>query len=162
MLDGRWHTAFNKKPPSITCRSHIGSGLCRWEVQKQRRKLWKELAPFFDGQPAAFLTMVPPHRLVAYDRVADINLENEKRAMRRVLRNALPEGTVLVSTFDISLIDDTTGEDRLRYWVPHFHVLVAGMNASNLRKACRKLYKATEEVREPHQVTNSPTPKNAL
>src|SRR4028118_307223 len=107
MLDGRWHTAFNKKPPSITCRSHIGSGLCRWEVQKQRRKLWKELAPFFDGQPAAFLTMVPPHRLVAFHWVADINLENEKRAMRRVLRNALPEGTVLVSTFDIGLIDDT-------------------------------------------------------
>ena len=65
MLDGGWHIAFNEKPPSATCRSHIGSALCRWEVQKQRRKLWEQVALFFDGRPAAFLTMVPPRRLVA-------------------------------------------------------------------------------------------------
>ena len=76
--DGGWHIAFDKKPPSTTCRSHIGSALCRWEVHEQRRKLWEQVAHAFDGRPAAFLTMVPPHRLVAYDRVAEIDLENEK------------------------------------------------------------------------------------
>ena len=159
--DGGWRIAFDRKPPSTTCRSHRGSALCRWEVHKQRRKLWKKVAPAFDGRPATFLTLVPPHRLVAYDQVAGINMENEKRAMRRVLRNALPEGTVLVSIFDIGLADDTTGDDRLRYWVPHFHAVVAGMAAPALKKACRKLYKATEEVQEPHQVKDAPTPKNA-
>ena len=89
--DDGWHIAFDKEPPSATCRSHIGSALCRWEVQEQRRKLWEQVAHAFDGRPAAFLTMVPPHRLVAYDRVAEINLENEKRAMRRMLRQALPK-----------------------------------------------------------------------
>ncbi len=160
--DGGWHIDFDKKPPSTTCRSHIGSGLCRWEVQKQRRALWEQVAHASDERPAAFLTMVPPHRLVAYDRVADINLENEKRAMRRMLRKTLPKDTVVVSIFDISLVDNTTGEDRLRYWVSHFHAVVVGMTAQALKKACRKLYKATGEVPEPHQVTNSPTPKNAL
>ncbi len=162
MLDGGWHIAFDKKPPSTTCRSHIGSALCRWEVQKRRRKLWEQVARAFDGRPAAFLTMVPPRRLVAYHQVAEINLENEKRAMRRVLRKTLPKATVAVSIFDISLADDTTGDGRLRYWVPHFHVAVAGMAAPALKKACRKLYKATEEVEEPHQVKDAPTPKNAL
>ena len=65
MLDGGWHIAFDKEPPSATCRSHIGSALCRWEVQKLRQKLWEQVAPFFDGRPAVFLTMVPPRRLVA-------------------------------------------------------------------------------------------------
>jgi len=162
MPDGGWHTAFDENPPSATCRSHIGSALCRWEVRKQRQKLWEQVARAFEGRPAAFLTMVPPHRLVAYDRVADINLENEKRAMRRMLRKVLPKATVVVGVFDISLIDDTTGDDRLRYWVPHFHAVVAGMAAPALKKACSKLYKATEEVQEPHQVRDAPTPKNAL
>ena len=150
--DGAWRIAFDKKPPSTTCKSHRGSALCRWEVHKQRRKLWKKVAHAFEGRPAAFLTLVPPHRLVAFDQIGSINLENEKRAMRRVLRNALPKATVLVSIFDISLADDTTGGDRSRYWVPHFHVVVAGMAAPALKKACCKLYKATEEVEEPHQV----------
>ena len=91
MLDGGWHIAFDKKPPSTTCRSHIGSALCRWEVQEQRRKLWEQVARAFDGRPAAFLTMVPLRRLVAYDQVAEIKLENEKRVMRRMLRQALPK-----------------------------------------------------------------------
>ena len=103
MPDGGWRIAFAKKPPSTTCRSHQGSALCRWEVHKLRRELWKKVAPVFNGQPAAFLTMVPPQRLVAYDQVADINLENEKRAMRRVLRNTLSKATVLVGILDISL-----------------------------------------------------------
>ena len=113
--DGGWHIAFDKKPPSATCRSHIGSALCRWEVQKQRRELWEKAAPFFDGRPAAFLTMVPPRRLVAYDQVADNNLENEKRAMRRVLRKIRPKATVLVGIFDISLAlaDEQTGDQRI-------------------------------------------------
>ncbi len=102
MLDGGWHIAFGKKPPSVTCRSHIGSALCRWEVQKQRRRLWEKVAPFFEGRTAAFLTMVPPHRLVAFHQVADINLENEKRAMRRVLRKTLPKATMLVSIININ------------------------------------------------------------
>ncbi len=160
--DGGWHIAFDKEPPSSTCRSHRGSARCRWEVVKYRRKLWEQVARVFDGRPAAFLTMVPPRRLVAYDQVADINLENEKRAMRRMLRKVLPKATVLVGVFDISLADDTTGDGRLRYWVPHFYVVVAGMAAPALKKACHKLYKATEEVQEPHQVKDSPTPKNAL
>ncbi len=109
MLDGGWHIAFDKKPRSTTCRSHIGSALCRWEVQERRRELWEKVAPFFDGRPAAFLTMVPPHRLVADHQVADIDLENEKREMRRMLRKVLPRDTVVVSIFDISLADDTTG-----------------------------------------------------
>ena len=83
--------AFDKKPPSATCRSHRGSTLCRREVHKQRRKLWEQVAHAIDGRPAAFLTMVPLRRLVAYDQVAEIKLENEKRVMRRMLRQALPK-----------------------------------------------------------------------
>src|SRR3954468_12149881 len=90
---GGWRIAFNKKPPSAICKSHRGSGLCRWEVHKFRWHLWKKIAPFFQGTPAAFLTLVPPRRLIAFDQLASINLENEKRAMRRMLRNALPKGT---------------------------------------------------------------------
>ena len=71
MLDAGWHIAFDKKPPSTTCRSHIGSALCRWEVQKLRRKLWEQVARAFDGRPAASLTMVPPHRLVGYDQMSE-------------------------------------------------------------------------------------------
>src|SRR5215210_4892348 len=96
MLDGGWRIAFDKKPPSTTCRSHRGSALCRWEVNKQRRELWKKVAPFFHGRQAAYLTLVPPRRLVGFDQVAEINLENEKRAMRRMLRNVLPKATVVV------------------------------------------------------------------
>ena len=36
------------------------------------------------------------------------------------------------------------------------------MTAAALKKACSKLYKATKEVQKPHQVTKSPTSKNAL
>ena len=112
MPDGGWRIAFDKRPPSATCRSHRGSALCRWEVHKQRRKLWEQVARAFNGRPVAFLRMTPPHRLVAYDLVADINLENEKRAMRRMLRKTLPKVTVVVTIFDISLADDTTDEDQ--------------------------------------------------
>ncbi len=159
---GGWRIAFDKRPPSTICKVHIGSALCRWEVIKQRRQLWRKIAPFFQGKPAAFLTLVPPKRLVAFDKLIKLNLENEKRAMRRWLRNKLRKGTVLVSIFDISLVDDQTGDQWVRYWVPHFHVLVAGMAAAELRKDCRQLYRATKEVRRPVHIRDAPTPKNAL
>ena len=79
-----------------------------------------------------------------------------------MLRKTLPKATVVVSIFDISLADDTTGDGRLRYWVPHFHAVVAGMAAGELKKACRKLYEATKEVEEPVHIKDAPTPKNAL
>ena len=91
MPDGGWHLAFDKKPVSTTCRSLIGSALGRWEVYKQRRKLWDQAARAFDGRPAAFLTMVLPRRLVAYHQMAEINWESEKRAVRRAMRQALPK-----------------------------------------------------------------------
>lgn len=162
MPDGGWRIAIDQMPPSATCEAHPGSALCRREVHKQRRELWEMVAPAFDGRPAAFLTMVPPRRLVAYDQVAAINLENEKRAVRRVLRNALPKGTVLVGMFDISLTDDQTGDTRVRYWVPHFHALVAGITAPDLKKTCRQLYKATKEVRRPIHIREATTPRGAL
>lgn len=46
--------ACSENPPATTCEAHIGSALCRWEVQKQRRDLWEKVAPVFDGRPAAF------------------------------------------------------------------------------------------------------------
>jgi hypothetical protein len=58
-------------------------------VNKQRRELWEKVAPFFDGKPTAYLTLVPPQRLVGFDQLASFNSENEKRAMRRALQNAL-------------------------------------------------------------------------
>ncbi len=159
---GGWRIAFDKKPPSTICKAHIGSALCRWEVHKQRRQLRRKIAPFFQGKPASFLTLVPPQRLVAYDQLTKLNLENEKRAMRRVLRKALPKDTVLVSVFDISLADDATSGASVRHWVPHFHVLVAGVTAAELRKACRHLYRGTKKVRRPIHVRDAPTPKNGL
>src|SRR4051794_6059815 len=52
-----WHNAFIRKPPSPICKAHRGSALCRWEMHKQRRKLWRKIAPSFQGRPAAFLTL---------------------------------------------------------------------------------------------------------
>ncbi len=46
--------------------------------------------------------------------------------------------------------------------MPHFHVVVAGMDAGELKKTCRKLYVATMEVEEPVHIKDAPTPKNAL
>jgi hypothetical protein len=84
-------------------------------VHKQRRQLWRKIVLIFWRKPAAFLTLVPLGRLVAFDQLASVNLENEKRAMRRVLLKALPKCMVLVSIFAISATDDTAGDDRLRY-----------------------------------------------
>jgi hypothetical protein len=162
MALGGWHVATGKKPPSCTCSTHSGTALCRWEVRKFRQQLWNKMEPAFHDRPVVFLTMVPPRRLVAFDQLGIINLENEKRAMRRVLRNALPKGTLLVSIFDISLTDDQSGDHRVRYWVPHFHVLIAGKTAAEIKKVCRSLYTATAEVPRPIHIRDAPTPKNAL
>ena len=159
--EGGWHTAFEKKPPSKICRSHRGSPLCRWEVHKLRHKLWRNIRPFFDGLPAAYVTLVPPRRTVAFDALPQMRVADEARSLRRLLKDRLPMGTMAVGIFDVSLVDDQRGRKRKRYWLPHFHVLVAGMDAVDARKLLDGLYATTEEVPRPSHIKDAPTPRNA-
>ena len=160
--DGSWRTRFPGNLPPADCSEHIDSGLCRWEVIRRRQQLWNKIAPAFKGKPAAFLTAVPPHRIVPFDKLSELKLEDEKRAIQRVLAKVLPEGTAAIAVFDISLDDDQTGEQRDRVWVPHFHILVAGITAAELRKICKGLYKRTEKVKRPVLIVDAPTPMNAI
>jgi hypothetical protein len=160
--DGSWHTDFPNEPPSADCKEHINSGLCRWEVNKLREQLWEKVAPFLKDRPVAFLTAVPPHRTVPFDKLGELRLQDEKRAIQRVLTKVLPKGTAAIAIFDISLDDDQTGEQRDRVWVPHFHILIIGIMPADLRKACRGLYKPTERVKRPVLIKLASTPKNAL
>ena len=138
--DGRSRTKFAGSPPSADCKEHTDSGLCPWEVNKVHPNLCARVAPVFKNAPAAFLTAVPPHRIVPFDKFGELTLGDEKRAIQRVLAEVLPEGTAAIAVFDISLDDDQTGEQRDRVWVPHFHVLVAGITAAKLVNACKGLY----------------------
>src|SRR5690349_19168175 len=78
--DGSYRIKFLDNPPAADCSKHIGSGLCQWEVNKRRQQLWNKVAPTFEGKPAAFLTAVPPHRIVPFDKLSKLKLEDEKRA----------------------------------------------------------------------------------
>jgi hypothetical protein len=160
--DGGWYTAFEKKPPSKTCRSHRGSPLCRWEVHKYRHRLWKNVKAFFDGLPAAFQTLVPPRRRVAFEALPQISIANEARSLRRLLNRRLPAGTILIGVFDISLIHDQAGGRRERHWVPHFHIVVVGMAAAEVKKRCRRLLTTTELVPYPSHTKDAPSPRGAL
>src|SRR5690349_992453 len=97
--DGSWYTESLNEPPSPSCREHIGSNLCRWEVDKFREQMWNTVAPAFEGKPAAYLTIVPSDRTVPFDKLGSIELQNEKRAMLRKLNKVLPKGVAVVAVF---------------------------------------------------------------
>ena len=88
-------------------------------------------------------------------------MADEARSLRRLLKDRLPTGTVAVGIFDVSLIDDQRGGRRERYWLPHFHILVAGMDAVDARNLLGKLYATTEKVPRPSHIEDAPTPRNA-
>ena len=160
--DGSWYTEFLDDPPSPDCREHIGSNLCRWEVDRFREQMWNTVRSAFEGKPVAYLTIVPPRRTVPFIKLGALKLGDEKRAMLRKLNEVLPEGAAVVAVFDISLDDDLTKNWQDRVWMPHFHILVAGSTAAELRKACKGLYKRTKKVKRPVHVRDAPSPKNAL
>ena len=89
-------------------------------MREFRQQLWTKVARSFYGKPATYLTLVPPRRLAAFDQLANINMEAEKRAMLRALRKTLPKGTAPASIFGISLADGHTVKQQARYWVPYF------------------------------------------
>jgi hypothetical protein len=130
-------------------------------VHKHRHKLWRNIRPFFDGLPVAYVTLVPPRRTVACDALPQMKVANEARSLRRLLEDRLPKDAVAVGIFDVSLIDDQRGGRRERYWLPHFHVLVAGIAAVEARTLLRGLYATTEEVPRPSHIEDAPTPRNA-
>jgi len=160
--DRGWLTEFPRKPPSPAWRSHRGSPLCRWEVHRLRRRLWRNIRPFFEDEPAAYVTLVPPGRTVAFDALPRVSIADEARSLRRLLDQRLPKGTVAVGVFDVGMADDQTNGRRERYWVPHFHVLVAGVTVAEAEELLDGLYAATEEVEWPVHVRDAPTPRGAL
>ena len=134
----------------------------RWEVHRFRHRLWRNIRPLFEGRPVAYVTLVPPRRIVLLGALPQVRETNEARSLRRLLDKRLPEGTVAVGIFDVGLVDDQRGGKRKRYWLPHFHVLVAGMDAADARKLLNGLYAATEEVLRPSHIADAPSPRNAL
>jgi hypothetical protein len=136
--------------------------LRRWEVHRFRHRLWRNIRPLFEGRPVAYVTLVPPRRIVPFGALPQVREANEARSLRRLLDKRLPEGTVAVGIFDVGLVDDQRGGKRKRYWLPHFHVLLAGMDAADARKLLDGLYAGTEEVLRPSHIEDAPSPRNAL
>jgi hypothetical protein len=122
---GGWRTKFESTPPSPTCKSHRNSPLCRWAVRRARARLWKQVKHRCVGVPAAFVTLVPPRRVVAFHQLSTLKIEDFLRSARRALRDRFPPGTIIIGWFDIALRDDTRGEARQRWWMPHVHLLIA-------------------------------------
>jgi hypothetical protein len=162
MPDGGWRTIFPRQPPSSTCRSHRHSPLCRWEVHKARLKLWRQVAVFVEGRPVTFVTLVPPHRTVAFDQVAEVSVANELRAVTRPLAARIPPNVIVIGYFDISLRDDQSGDERERFWVPHFHLLVIGLSPGDTRHILSDVYQGNEAVLRPIRVQKAPSPRAAL
>ena len=106
------------------------------------------------------MTLVPPRRIVPFDALPQMRVANEQRSLRRLLEDRLPKDAVAVGIFDVSLVDDQTGRRRERYWLPHFHILVAGITTAEARKLLRKLYATTKEVPRPSLIKDAPTPRN--
>jgi hypothetical protein len=115
---------------------------------------------WFELGPATHLTLVPPRRVVELGQLAAVTVGNEYRAARQVLK-PLPPGTVAVGWPDIGL-REIPGEDRQRFWVPHLHVVVAGLERATVKRLLGSPYRATWLVRQPQHVQRAPTPGNVL
>jgi hypothetical protein len=124
--------------------------------------LRRNIRPSFEGRPVAYVTPVPPRRIVPLDALPQMRVADEARSLRRLLDKRLPEGPVAAGIFDVRLVDDQKGGKRKRYRPPHFHVLVAGITMTEARKLCDGLYAATEKVACPVHVRDAPSPRGAL
>lgn len=159
---GGWRTEFESKPPSPICRSHRRSLLCRWEVHKYRRRLWRQAAPRFRGGAAAYVTLVPPRRVLPFGTLAGVRVADELRAVRRVLAR-LPAGVVGIGWFDLGLREVAEdGGERRRFWMPHIHLVVAGLDKRRAKRLLGRPYRSTSLVRKPRDVRDAPTPRHAL
>ncbi len=158
---GGWRTEFGGGPPSPVCRAHARSPLCRWAVHRRRRWLWRQAAAWFQGGPAAYVTLVPPRRAVPFGELHRVRVADELRSARRVL-DRLPAGLVAVGWLDLGLREASTESGRRRFWVPHVHLAVAGLDKRQAKRLLGRPYRATRLVRKPHDVREAPTPRNAL
>ncbi len=155
--NARWGMAHSVRQKTTVHHLQVAPGQCAVQVGSAQAApgIVEEGGACLHGQPAAFLTMVPPQRLVAYDQVADINLENEKRAMRRVLRNTLSKATVLVGILDISLAARQSGNFPNRSFARKREPLWGQMRRRSGGPGCRAA--ASPPTPSASSCTRSPT-----
>jgi hypothetical protein len=159
---GRWRLELQREPPSLACKQHQNSQLCRYAVQKTRERQRRQLKPTVRRKSAAFVTLVSPLRAVPFGRLRAIDAQDELQSIRRMLP-PLPPGAVAVGWLDIAMRNLRAADGgRQRWWLPHLHLVAFGMDGRAARKWLGSPYRPTPLVPLPKHVGRAPTPLTTL